>query len=327
MTWLKPVFIIALTTSLCACSSSSNSTTGASPSPCYGPGCYNSSSNGGASSNGGSSSGTIVADASIPASWSLLCGSEDAGCLPDSDAGGCDDITDGVASTGYGDAGTGTVADGSASDSSSSLACRIRSVSGSIAHVCEPAGMGKTGAPCRMPADCAKGLTCVTEGLATLCRPYCCGDSESCPSKTYCTSLSTLVDRDSWLLGSEVPVCTAAENCPLSEPYPCPQGQNCTCPTGKACMIVRRQGLTACVKPGTSIQGGLCPCAAGYVCSNTTFTCLKLCQLTSSANAQTSSQCSTGNSCQASNDVPTDWGVCNDLPLIVNSSTPPESRY
>ena len=320
MTWLKPALIFALTTSVCACSSSSNSSlAGAGPNPCYGPGCYGSSDNGGASSNGGTYSGTIVTDSGTPAStWSQQCGSDDAGCLADSDAGRCDDLTDGVA--GSGDASIGKVADGAASDASSALACRIRSGSlqGSVLRVCEIAGTGRAGAPCRMPADCANGLTCVAEGLATLCRPYCCGDADSCPSNTYCTSRVTLLDKDSWTTGLVVPVCTAAENCPLSEPYPCPTGQNCTCPTGKACMIVRRQGLTACVEPGTGIQGALCPCAAGYVCSNTTFTCLKLCQLTSSANAQTSSQCGAGNSCQASNDVPTDWGVCNDLPFIVN---------
>lgn len=244
--------------------------------------------------------------------WSPLCGPEDAGCLPDSDSGTCEDIYELDPEV---DAGDADAADAMAD--AGALTCRIRSVTDAIMRTCEVSGAGGSGAPCRTPTDCGTGLTCVVEDLVSLCRPYCCADAETCPNNTYCATRTTLVDKDSWTLGSDVPVCTPAENCRLSDAYPCPTGTNCSCAAGKACMIVRRLGLTACVKPGSGMQGDYCPCAAGYVCSNATFTCLKLCQLTS--NSQTSQGvCNMDTSCQASNDVPTDWGVCNDKPLLMN---------
>jgi hypothetical protein len=260
--------------------------------------------------------GVVVApDPDAGSTWSPLCGPVSIGCLSDSDAGTCSDV-DEVGLQGDADAGAADAADAA---SGTPLTCRIRSVSDAIVRACEPAGTGFAGAPCRAGSDCGVGLTCIIEDLESLCRPYCCADPEGCPSNTYCTTRTTLVDRDTWTLGSEVPVCSPAENCPLSDPYPCPQGQNCTCPAGKACTVVRRLGLTACVKPGTGVAGAFCPCAAGYVCSNTTFTCLKLCPLISnSQNSLTESACLAGTSCQASNDLPQDWGVCNGTPLLVN---------
>ncbi len=318
--WLRPLSSLVFVASLWGCSSSSDTSGASLPTTCYGPGC----SSGGSSGLGGAASGIISPpDAGVvTTTWSPLCGAQAAGCLPDSDAGSCDDLTNTGATSDESDAGA-DASDASASDTSSALTCRIRSVSDAIVRVCELAGSGGVGAPCTMPADCGVGLTCVMEGSAGLCRPYCCAGPEACPSNTYCTSGTTLVSRDidknTSNLGSEVPVCAAAENCPLTDQYPCPQGTSCTCPTGKACMIVRRHGLTACVKPGSGTQGQICPCAAGFVCSNTTFTCLKLCQLTSNVNYQVAAlQCASGNTCQASNDVPADWGVCNDLPLIMN---------
>jgi hypothetical protein len=319
--WLQPAIVVVLAANLLDCSSSSDAGASLLAGPCYGPGC----SAGGASGGlGGAASGVIQPPDSgtVTSTWSSLCGPEPAGCLPELDAGGCADLIRPQSSAPQNDA-SADASDGAIGFDSSALTCRIRSVSGPIVRVCELAGSGRAGAPCTMPTDCAVGLTCVAEGSVGLCRQYCCADPESCPSNTYCTTRSTVVSRDvdkgTWTFGSDVPVCTAAENCPLSDPYPCPEGQNCTCPATKACMIVRRQGLTACVKPGTGTQGQFCPCAAGFACSNTTFTCLKLCQLTSNVSSQAAaSQCAAGNTCQASNDVPADWGVCNDVPLLVN---------
>jgi len=312
-TWLLAFVIACAAADLSGCSSSSSSSLAARP--CYGPGCV---AAGGAKDAATSVVENTEADAST---WSPLCGPRSLGCLPDSDAGACQDVYSG-ASPSEGDAGIGALIDGgSPQASSATLTCRIFSLPDAIVRACDRAGSGAMGAPCRNTTDCGNGYTCVAEGSASLCRPYCCADAESCPSSTYCSPRSTVVarDGDTWTLGSDVPVCTPAENCPLADPFPCPQGKNCTCPVGKACMIVRRHGLTACVVPGGGHQGEFCPCDAGYVCSNATFTCLQLCQLSSNSDtSQTSSQCSSGATCQASNDVPLDWGVCNVVPLLIN---------
>ncbi len=265
--------------------------------------------------------------------WSQLCGQIDIGCLPDPDAGSCSDVA--VANPGSNTgADGGTVGDGGASeDFSIKLTCRIQlGDSNSIERICTGVGAGKSGDQCSSPVDCGSGLTCVMEDPAAVCRPYCCADPESCPSNSYCTTRTTC--QNSYVAGADVPVCSAADNCLLTDPYPCPQDQNCKCPSGKACAVVRRQGLTSCIVPGTGqqgdycycaagyVQGDYCSCAAGYACSYSTFTCLKLCQLDSSntSNGSTSpgTQCSIGTSCQASNDVPSGWGVCSDVPMLIN---------
>ena len=324
-TWLIAIlFGSAFWWVACGSSNSGVDTGGGATLPCNGSQC----NDGDAGATGGSPGvdGTTLVIAhtveDAGTTWSPLCGPINGGCLPDPDAGSCAEVN---ASDADGGADVTATADGGSDDAAPvELTCRIRPVadSSAIERACEGAGPGKSGDPCQTTVDCGSGLTCVAEDLAGLCRPYCCADPESCPSNSYCTTRSTLINRDPWVLGSDVPVCSVAENCPLTDPYPCPQDQNCTCPAGKACMVVRRQGLTACVKPGTGQQGDYCPCAAGYVCSNATFTCLKLCLL-SQANApnnQTSpdSPCTTGTSCQASNDVPPDWGVCSDVPLLIN---------
>jgi hypothetical protein len=302
--------------------SSSTSSNGAAPSsPCYGPGCPVAASGGTTGFNGSTS---IVANTAPDAgtSWSPLCGPQAIGCMPDPDAGSCNDVYEDPAAIDGGadaadDSGTHRQAD-------VKLTCRIRPVADThaIERACEGASTGRSGDPCRMTVDCGEGLTCVAENSTGLCRPYCCADPESCASNSYCTTRSTLVNRDPWVLGSDVPVCAIADNCPLTDPYPCPQGQNCSCPSGKACVVVRRHGLTACVKPGTGVQGEYCPCSAGYVCSNATFTCLRLCPLPVSnapvAQTTTNSPCVTGTSCQASGDVPPDWGVCSNVPLLID---------
>ena len=322
-TWLVTA-ITALSLGGFGCSSSfaTASLNGQSANPCYGPGCGGAGNSSVGGSLNGSTSVVIKPDVDAGTSWSPLCGPPGGGCLPDPDAGTCDDVSDAGPAV---DAGYGSAVDGGANRYADvKLTCRVRRVAGSydVERACEGAGAGNSGDPCRMTDDCGSGLTCVAEDQAGLCRPYCCADPESCPSNSYCTTRATLINRDPWVLGTDVPVCSVADNCPLSDPYPCPQGQNCSCPAGKACMVVRRHGLTACTKPGVGVAGEFCPCAAGFVCSNTTFTCLKLCPLsgsnTSNGQAPTNSPCVTGTSCQASNDVPPDWGVCSDVPLLID---------
>ena len=322
-TWLTAVITsIVFGVFVYACSGNGVDTAGNIDSSCYGPDCPNSGSSG---VGGSPTSTSLIGNSNVDAgtSWSPLCGPESAGCLPDPDAGSCSDMYD---ATGAMDGGVDSTGDGGTNQSlDASLTCRILQPiadSQSIERVCELAGSGKSGDPCLTTVDCGSGLTCVAQDSTGICRPYCCADPESCPSKSYCTTRSTLVSHDPWVLGADVPVCVPADNCPLTDPYPCPQDQNCICSSGKACMVVRRQGLTACVKPGDGKQGDYCPCAAGYVCSNTTFTCLKLCLIspsnTSNGQASTNSTCDTGTSCQSSNDVPPDWGVCSDVPLLID---------
>ena len=299
--------------------STSQSNTALTPGYCYGPGCG--TNDAGYSIKDAASTVVGTSEPDAGSTWSELCAQESTGCVIASDAGSCDDS---MAPSVPNDAGSGNYGAADSGDVSAdtvSLTCRVRSVADTIERACEPAGSGGAEAPCRKPTDCGKGLTCIAEGSASLCRPYCCADPESCPSNTYCSTRSTVVARsaDSWSLGPNVPVCTPAENCPLTEQYPCPLGKKCTCSSGKACMVVRRRGLTACITPGDGRQGDGCPCFAGYVCSNTTSTCMKLCQpSTNSQVPATGAQCDAGTNCQANNDVPPDWGVCNGLPMLVN---------
>jgi hypothetical protein len=314
--------ILALGGFGCSMSSGADSA-GSSTGPSC-PGCGNSAGAGNAGASNLSVSIIKASDVDAGTSWSPLCGPQSAGCLPDPDAGACNDLP--VPSAGMDSSTDGGMQgdSGTTMDQGLKLTCRIRTVADSYAieRACEGAGKGNSGDPCLSPVDCGSGLTCVIEGLAVLCRPYCCADPESCPSNSYCTTRTTQVNRDPFVAGPNVPVCSVADNCPLSDPYPCSQNQNCTCPSGKACMVVRMHGLTACTKPGSGTQGEYCPCAAGFVCSDTTFTCLRLCQPgnsnTPTAATSQSTTCDAGTSCQASNDVPSGWGVCSDVPMLIN---------
>ena len=310
----------------CGSSSGTAAMAPGSNSQCQDSSCV--SGSGGASSLVGTSPNGIPPDTDAGTLWSPLCGPIETGCLPDPDAGSCGDVY--AVHSGL-DAGVG---DGGASDDDIELTtCRIQPGAdpNSIQRLCFGTGAGKSGDSCSTPSDCGSGLTCVMEDIVAVCRPYCCANPESCPSDSYCTTRTTCESLASLALGADVPVCTKADECSLADP--CPQGQNC-CPSGKACAVVRRQGLTACTNPGTGVQGDYCTCANGYVqgdycscapgfaCSYTTFTCLKLCQL-DSADASTGATspgttCSTGTSCQLSNDVPSGWGVCSDVPMLID---------
>ena len=101
----------------------------------------------------------------------------------------------------------------------------------------------------------------------------------------------------------KVPVCVAGDNCSLVDPYPCSL-DSCKCPEDKACTVVRSDGTTACVTPGSGQAGDPCPCAAQHVCSESTQTCLQLCQTTSSE-----LKCDQGQ-CQWNSALPPTYGVC-----------------
>jgi hypothetical protein len=329
----RPFFIVALALGGVGCSSSSIGTAaGSYNSPCHGPGCDTAGS-GGASTidaDAASSPATNVRqDVDAGSRWSALCGPVTGGCVPGADDDSCT-VSAGQVAPKTADAGAGAMWN-VASDAGAELTCRIRQTSDgiNIERVCESAGSVAPGSACMSALDCAAGSTCVSDNLALVCRQYCCDSPDSCPSGTYCTKRTTHLSsapNAKEVAGAEVPVCVPADNCNLNENYPCPNGQSCNCTGDNACMVVRGGGLTACAKPGTKIVGcsdlaGVELCPAGYVCSNSTATCVKLCQLgtTKAPNGSTDSTsgCTTGTSCQGSNDVPSGWGICNNLPLII----------
>jgi hypothetical protein len=167
--------------------------------------------------------------------------------------------------------------------------------------VCMPAGAGLSGSPCTSSADCAAGLGCVGDANAAQCRPYCCQNTEACPAETFCAE-RPLRESDA-NLPLMVPVCVRADNCNLSEPYPCPAGATCVCEGNTACMVVRYQ-TTSCVVPGSGQEGQGCPCAWGHVCSKSVNQCLKLCSTTSAK-----TECG-AKKCTFMPYVPPGWGVC-----------------
>jgi hypothetical protein len=179
--------------------------------------------------------------------------------------------------------------------------CQVRPKQGLPRAQCVPAGPGGADAPCLTGSDCAAGLACVEEGDAGQCRPYCC-EAGSCPERTHC------FERNLFGLTQtlEVPVCVPAVDCNLAEP-PCPNGGTCTCPPGLACMVVGTDRTTTCVEPGRGREAQDCPCDWGFVCSQATNRCIKLCQTASPE------VCAAG-MCQASAELPPGWGVCVGVP-------------
>lgn len=160
---------------------------------------------------------------------------------------------------------------------------------------CQATGAGDVSAPCITSADCAPGLACVGPKHGGICRPYCCGDAEACPSRTYC-DVRELRDEGESPMG--IPVCVPAMNCKLLEQEPCAS-------LGLVCGIVRADGTTSCVLPGTGKLDEPCPCAFGYVCAKSQNKCLKLCHVNLA-----SAECP-GGTCQGgTGELPPGIGVC-----------------
>ena len=105
-----------------------------------------------------------------------------------------------------------------------------------------------------------------------------------------------------------VPVCVQADNCKLDDAYPCDptQAGGCTCPESKMCTVVRDDGTTSCVTPGSGRSGDACPCAPSYFCSQGVQTCVKVCK------TDRSTDCGTGR-CQATAGFPTGFGLCTGM--------------
>jgi hypothetical protein len=173
---------------------------------------------------------------------------------------------------------------------------------------CLPAGNGIEGDPCFSGGDCRAGLACVGEGPGQ-CRPYCCSGNGACRDRTHCSPEPLLAPSAKATL--EVPVCMPVVNCSLAEP-PCMEGEGttCSCPVGSACVVVGSDGTTSCVNtqslppPDEGTEGLPCPCGWGFVCSQASNTCVKLCQ-TGAPDAYCE-----GARCQPGTTLPLGWGTC-----------------
>lgn len=184
----------------------------------------------------------------------------------------------------------------------SGVACRVSATDDGPVRSCGLAGAGRDSDPCTSAADCAGGFACVSEGDAGICRPYCCSvGQDPCASGSYCGE-RTLVGSE-----LEVPVCVRADNCSLSQPFPCENEAECQCQEGTACLVVRKDGTTTCAVPGNGLEGQECPCAWGHVCSQASGTCLKLCETVVVDGDPP--PCGDG-ICQAAANLPGSWGVC-----------------
>jgi hypothetical protein len=245
---------------------------------------------GGGISQGGGDAGidANLGDAdpdSGPLTYAELCGN---GCVPsaDPDAGGC------AQGTGGGGGGPSDMG-----------GCRLEydSNSESVQGACGPVGTLPEESPCFATADCALGLACVGAG-AGACRPLCCADLEACPEGTYCTKEPLVTGEPNAPNGDsavQVPVCVLATQCTLLDDTTCPDNQTCT--------IVRVDGTTSCVDPGSGELGQACPCAAGFVCATGINQCMKLCRIGQSGG------CPEAYTCQGGATVyPEGFGVCVD---------------
>jgi hypothetical protein len=210
------------------------------------------------------------------------------------------------------------------------LACRLESVEGEPIAVCAVAGPNRLDEPCFSASDCQAGYACIGGGLTGRCRPFCCHGPSSCDalSGTYCSHQPQRVNTAEESLEEPliVPVCIPADDCDLTDPYPCPVDRNCGCPEGKACVVVRTAdadqnpaGSTACVEPGPGKVGESCPiedrtprmgepepkvCGHGLVCSRATGKCIELCSTLGVGTTKCSGLC------QASPALPVGWGIC-----------------
>ena len=334
--WLSIISSLTLCVGGCASGTNANNAAPSSYS-CHGPGCV--TSTGGVTSfnpsDASTASITVTPTQDAGSDWSTLCGPRTGTCLPGNADDACAEYSAQPDAGKVVDSGTTQAYDGGP-DAGSGYTCRIHLTSpnsSTIALVCESAGRLAPSSSCVDTTDCAAGSTCVSDVLVPVCRQYCCDGPDSCPAGTYCTTRKTYVSSApsaSYVADATVPVCVPADNCNLSDPFPCPTGQKCMCSGDEACMVVRSGGLTTCITPPSSTgqdahckgESGVNLCSAGYVCSYSTFACLKLCKLGGSANStgadQTAGDCTTGTSCQASNDVPSGWGVCGNQALLIN---------
>jgi hypothetical protein len=244
--------------------------------PVANPGAYASSTgNGGdAGFDAGAPDGHA---AMLGTTYRYLCGGSNPACWAGSSPDNC-------APGGYPGLGGGPA-------DASVVSCKLLDVDGGTTAQCGTWGVSGEEAPCTGASDCAAGLGCVYS-LTSVCRAYCCNSPDSCPSGTYCAPSPMQEDQQ-----LSIPVCTPASNCALFVDIPCSAGQTCE--------IVRDDGTTSCMTPGTSTDGQPCPCAKGFTCSWSTGTCLTLCHILGGT------ECGTKGYCQGGTEpYPAGIGIC-----------------
>jgi len=208
-----------------------------------------------------------------------------------------------------GEGGGGAGGEGGAGNNHPGLphySCQVSRQSNQAVRQCVLAGTGTANAPCFSAAECAPSFACVTEGDAGRCLPYCCDPKTDCHGGTYCAErplLKPALDASN-AEPPHVPVCVPADNCSLEDAFPCPAKTDCRCKGDTACMVVRTDGTTTCLTPGSGQQGEPCPCAWNHVCSSVTHQCVKICNTDPTKN-----DCG-AQKCQASSELPPNFGVC-----------------
>ncbi len=201
-----------------------------------------------------------------------------------------------------GSGGSGGVPNGGAGGSGGAppgdVQCKLVVTAGSVERTCVPSGGAAEFAPCNSAADCGPGLGCVlpSDQATGACRVYCCGDTENCPTHTYCAPRPMTEAADP---STEIPVCVDADDCTLLADNQCAEGTVCT--------VVRADGTTSCIPPGEGIQGDKCPCAEGYACTKLKNECHKICHTDPSSLTQ---ECDPGFSCQGNVPLPDGFGLC-----------------
>lgn len=220
-----------------------------------------------------------------PFSYSYLCGGSNAMCVP------------GPVSEECAPGGSPSM-NNLAPDGGSKLTCQlVANDQDALEAKCTMAGDAEAGDPCKEATDCGVGLGCQGTPVTGVCRQYCCDDPNACPAQTYCTP-SAMAELD-----IEVPFCAPVTPCELLN-------DAAWCGPGETCAVVRSDGTTSCVPvppPGEAgFEGDACPCAAGYMCSNATGTCLKLCHVGGD-------ECGTGICHGGTNPYPSGIGFC--IPL------------
>ncbi|MEZ4298011.1 MAG: hypothetical protein R3B70_23845 [Polyangiaceae bacterium] len=215
-------------------------------------------------------------------------------------SGGASTGGSGGASTGAGGASTGGAGGASTGGAGGApgelLECKLVVGADGIERACRAVGAYPELSPCNSAADCGAGLGCVlaADQGTGVCREYCCGDVELCGPKTFCAP-RPMAEAN----GVSIPVCVDADDCTLLE-----DGQ---CADGLVCTVVRADGTTACVPPGTGKQGEPCPCAPGFACTKLLNECRKICHTKPQGSAE---ECEPGYGCQGNSSLPEGFGLC-----------------
>lgn len=250
---------------------------------------------GGASSGG--NGGAADGGAGVGGAPTGGAGGSGVGGAPTSGAGGSG--VGGAPTGGAGGSGVGGSGAGGEGGSPGPLVveCKLVLTGDGIERACVLSGTYGELSPCMTASDCGPGLGCVlVSGQGTgVCREYCCGDLEDCPQSTYCAP-RPMAEAGA---GVEIPVCVDADDCTLLE-----EGQ---CPEGLACTVVRSDGTTACVPPGTGKQGEACPCAPGFACTKLVNECRQICH---TEPLPSENECAPGFECQGASSLPEGFGLC-----------------